>query len=121
MGLPHFPLLFEKILLILGWENCIVCVGNQRKTERYFISCCKRVAKHLDGVGASLIVVCMAIFRYLGRNSQKNNKKEFTMSAKKILMLIGDCMEDYEVMVPFQAPQVVGYGGVLPFLGGQSI
>ncbi len=25
------------------------------------------------------------------------------MSAKKILMLVGDYVEDYEVMVPFQA------------------
>ncbi|MGC9328665.1 MAG: DJ-1/PfpI family protein [Candidatus Hinthialibacter sp.] len=31
------------------------------------------------------------------------------MSAKKILMLIGDFVEDYEVMVSFQALQMVGY------------
>ncbi|ADE15578.1 intracellular protease, PfpI family [Nitrosococcus halophilus Nc 4] len=31
------------------------------------------------------------------------------MSAKKILMLVGDFVEDYEVMVPFQALQMVGY------------
>ncbi len=31
------------------------------------------------------------------------------MSAKKILMLVGDYVEDYEVMVPFQALQMVGY------------
>jgi protease I len=31
------------------------------------------------------------------------------MSAKKILMLVGDFVEDYEVMVPFQALQVVGH------------
>ncbi|MGD2270449.1 MAG: DJ-1/PfpI family protein [Desulfobacterales bacterium] len=31
------------------------------------------------------------------------------MSAKKILMLIGDFVEDYEVMVPFQALQMVGH------------
>jgi len=31
------------------------------------------------------------------------------MIAKKILMLIGDYVEDYEVMVPFQALQMVGY------------
>jgi protease I len=30
------------------------------------------------------------------------------MSAKKILMLVGDFVEDYEVMVPFQALQMVG-------------
>lgn len=31
------------------------------------------------------------------------------MSAKKILMLVGDYVEDYEVMVPFQALWMVGH------------
>ncbi len=31
------------------------------------------------------------------------------MGAKKILMLVGDFVEDYEVMVPFQALQMVGH------------
>ncbi len=31
------------------------------------------------------------------------------MGAKRILMLIGDFVEDYEVMVPFQALQMVGH------------
>ncbi len=31
------------------------------------------------------------------------------MPAKKILMLVGDFVEDYEVMVPFQALQAVGH------------
>ena len=31
------------------------------------------------------------------------------MAAKKILMLLGDYVEDYEVMVPFQALQMVGH------------
>ncbi len=31
------------------------------------------------------------------------------MSAKKLLMLVGDYVEDYEVMVPFQALVMVGY------------
>ncbi|ALF52583.1 glutamine amidotransferase [Nostoc piscinale CENA21] len=31
------------------------------------------------------------------------------MVAKKILMLVGDFVEDYEVMVPFQALQMVGH------------
>jgi len=31
------------------------------------------------------------------------------MADKKILMLVGDYVEDYEVMVPFQALQMVGY------------
>ena len=29
--------------------------------------------------------------------------------ARKILMLVGDFVEDYEVMVPFQALQMVGH------------
>ena len=31
------------------------------------------------------------------------------MSKKKLLMLVGDYVEDYEVMVPFQALQMLGY------------
>ena len=31
------------------------------------------------------------------------------MAANKILMLVGDYVEDYEVMVPFQALQMVGH------------
>jgi protease I len=31
------------------------------------------------------------------------------MSAKKLLMLVGDYVEDYEVMVPFQALLMVGH------------
>src|SRR5919199_6208803 len=31
------------------------------------------------------------------------------MTGKKILMLVGDFVEDYEVMVPFQALQMVGH------------
>jgi protease I len=31
------------------------------------------------------------------------------MAARKILMLVGDFVEDYEVMVPFQALQAVGH------------
>ncbi|MBS0206550.1 MAG: DJ-1/PfpI family protein [Planctomycetes bacterium] len=31
------------------------------------------------------------------------------MSSKRILLLAGDFVEDYEVMVPFQALQVMGY------------
>jgi protease I len=31
------------------------------------------------------------------------------MAAKKILLLVGDFVEDYEVMVPFQALQMVGH------------
>src|SRR6266403_5047350 len=35
--------------------------------------------------------------------------KEDEMSRKKILMLVGDYVEDYEVMVPFQALLMVGH------------
>src|SRR3954447_24192714 len=31
------------------------------------------------------------------------------MAAKKILLLVGDYVEDYEVMVPYQALQMVGH------------
>src|SRR5919206_3903763 len=31
------------------------------------------------------------------------------MAAKRILMLVGDFVEDYEVMVPFQALRMVGH------------
>ncbi len=31
------------------------------------------------------------------------------MAARKILMIVGDFVEDYEVMVPFQALQMVGF------------
>jgi protease I len=31
------------------------------------------------------------------------------MGAKKILMLVGDYVEDYKAMVPFQALQMVGH------------
>ena len=31
------------------------------------------------------------------------------MAAKKILMLVGDYVEDYETMVPLQALQMVGH------------
>lgn len=31
------------------------------------------------------------------------------MPAKKILVLVGDYVEDYEIMIPFQALQMVGY------------
>ncbi|MFO7577727.1 MAG: DJ-1/PfpI family protein [Pelovirga sp.] len=43
-------------------------------------------------------------------NVYKNqNAKESVMAAKNILMLVGDFVEDYEVMVPFQALQMVGH------------
>src|SRR5215213_5824121 len=40
------------------------------------------------------------------RDSQQ---QENTMTAKKILFLVGDFAEDYEVMVPFQALSMLGY------------
>ncbi len=38
-----------------------------------------------------------------------SNLPEASMSKKSILMLIGDYVEDYEVMVPFEALQMVGH------------
>ena len=38
-----------------------------------------------------------------------NTRKVIFMAAKKILMLVGDYVEDYEVMVPFQALLMVGH------------
>jgi protease I len=37
------------------------------------------------------------------------HEEGFVMSAKKILMLVGDFVEDYEVMVPFQMLTMVGH------------
>src|SRR5687767_9711477 len=37
------------------------------------------------------------------------DEAEPAMPAKRILMLVGDFVEDYEVMVPFQALQMVGH------------
>src|SRR5574340_673977 len=36
-------------------------------------------------------------------------RKETSMATKKLLMLVGDYVEDYEVMVPFQALLMVGH------------
>lgn len=44
-----------------------------------------------------------------GAPKLKETPRELTMSGKKILMLVGDFVEDYEVMVPFQALQMVGH------------
>jgi hypothetical protein len=38
-----------------------------------------------------------------------NEKVRTLRPAKGILMLVGDYVEDYEVIVPFQALQVVGH------------
>src|SRR5262245_29009638 len=44
----------------------------------------------------------------LARGSRATLRKETAM-AKRILMLVGDYAEDYEVMVPFQALQMAGH------------
>src|SRR5438046_6686487 len=48
-----------------------------------------------------------------GESSRTKNKQFDTQGvqamAKKILMLVGDFVEDYEVMVPFQALQIAGH------------
>jgi protease I len=38
-----------------------------------------------------------------------SSEEETPMAAKRLLMLVGDYVEDYEVMVPFQALQMVGH------------
>src|ERR1700682_2573276 len=38
-----------------------------------------------------------------------SQSKEQSAMAKKLLMLVGDYVEDYEVMVPFQALQIAGH------------
>jgi protease I len=45
----------------------------------------------------------------MGERDGGGKRKEVKMGAKKILMLVGDYVEDYEVMVPFQALQMVGH------------
>jgi protease I len=42
------------------------------------------------------------------------------MAAKKILMLVGDYVEDYEVMVPFQMLVMVGHQVDAVCLGKKS-
>src|SRR5215207_5088232 len=44
-----------------------------------------------------------------GYSNPKPTPEEDPMAAKKILMLVGDFVEDYEVMVPFQALLMVGH------------
>lgn len=42
-------------------------------------------------------------------NNNQNKHRRLLWLQKKILMLVGDFVEDYEVMVPFQALQAVGH------------
>ncbi len=51
-------------------------------------------------------VFCFAFDIFVVTTSER---KEVDMAAKKILMLVGDYVEDYEVMVPFQALLMVGH------------
>jgi protease I len=48
---------------------------------------------------------------YVAKSGGKppHSKMEASMARKKILMLVGDYVEDYEVMVPFQALLMVGH------------
>jgi protease I len=43
------------------------------------------------------------------RRAEKSQRGLIKMAAKKLLMLVGDYVEDYEVMVPFQALKMVGH------------
>src|SRR3979411_2328102 len=47
--------------------------------------------------------------RLVERHSEFRDERSREMAAKKILMLVGDYVEDYEVMVPFQALRMVGH------------
>jgi protease I len=38
-----------------------------------------------------------------------SNHKENSVKSAKLLLLAGDFVEDYEIMVPFQALQMVGH------------
>ena len=49
----------------------------------------------------------MALIR--GDEYSMLNQGEKSMPTKKILMLVGDFVEDYEVMVPFQMLLMVGH------------
>jgi protease I len=40
---------------------------------------------------------------------RRYREREFVMASKRLLMLVGDYVEDYEVMVPFQALLMVGH------------
>jgi len=42
-------------------------------------------------------------------SNQRTTMEGAEMAAKKILMLVGDYVEDYEIMVPFQALTMVGH------------
>src|SRR5215213_10101726 len=46
---------------------------------------------------------------YIEVKSLHSPNEEPHMAAKKILLLVGDYVEDYEVMVPFQALLMVGH------------
>ena len=53
-----------------------------------------------------------AVFSYICSEVEETSYASMvfsTMAAKKILMLVGDYVEDYEVMVPFQALLMVGH------------
>src|SRR5262249_7417291 len=45
----------------------------------------------------------------LNRGRHRKRDKGAIMAAKKILLLAGDFVEDYEIMVPFQALLMVGH------------
>src|SRR5204862_6745872 len=47
--------------------------------------------------------------RSTSRSISPANQKETLMPFTKILMLVGDYVEDYEVMVPFQALLMIGH------------
>jgi protease I len=44
-----------------------------------------------------------------GFTSVRMVRRRNNVSEKRIVLLTGDCVEDYEVMVPFQALQMIGH------------
>src|SRR5258706_8767083 len=54
-------------------------------------------------------MICRVLGRTFPGPSTKRLRLRSQAMAKKILMLVGDFVEDYEVMVPFQALQIAGH------------
>ena len=57
----------------------------------------------------SFLSIYQAILHEYSSSSQHLSTQRETITMKKILILAGDYVEDYEIMVPFQALQMVGY------------
>ena len=65
-----------------------------------------RSTRTRDDTGSALRSISS---RRMGGPLPKARDSEEAAMAKRILMLVGDFGEDYEIMVPFQALQMVGH------------